>query len=103
MVTKLASKDEFNKVLSEGTVLVDFFATWCGPCVAIAPALEKLAGEFVGSVKFCKVDVDELGELAEEQGISCMPTFKIYKGGKEVGQLQGASEQGIRSLVEKHK
>ena len=51
MVTKLASKDEFNKVLSEGTVLVDFFATWCGPCVAIAPALEKLAGEFVGSVK----------------------------------------------------
>ena len=103
MVHELKSKEEFNQVLSEGTVLVDYFATWCGPCINIAPKLAELSKQYEGSIKFCKVDVDILGDLAEEQGISAMPTFKIYKGGNEVESMCGANESGIKAMCDKHK
>ena len=98
----LATKAEFDAVLSEGrTVVVDFTASWCGPCQRIAPAFEKLSLEFP-HVTFAKVDVDENQETAMECGVSAMPTFKAYAAGKEVGMVRGADEAALRDLVTRH-
>ena len=104
MVVSLASADEFDaKVIKgSGVIVVDFWATWCGPCVNFAPKFEAMDAE-MGDVTFYKLDVDKLSEVSEQQGISCMPTFKVYKEGKCVGTLEGASEAKLRDLINSHK
>mmetsp|Transcript_8252 Transcript_8252/g.24272 ORF Transcript_8252/g.24272 Transcript_8252/m.24272 type:complete len:144 (-) Transcript_8252:534-965(-) len=102
----LATKVDFDMCLKQAagkgqTVIVDFTATWCGPCKKIAPVFEQLATEFP-HVVFCKVDVDDNQETAQACQITAMPTFKAYKAEKEVGMLRGADEQGLRTLVETH-
>ena len=72
-------------------VVVDFTASWCGPCQRIAPVFAKLAEEMT-DVVFVKVDVDENAEVAEECGIQSMPTFQFYKSGEKVHEFSGASE-----------
>ena len=69
---------------SEIPVLVDFFATWCGPCKMLAPVIDQIASEYEGKVKVCKVDVDECREPAMEYGITSIPTLILFKGGKAV-------------------
>lgn len=77
------------EVLEEkGLVLVDFFATWCGPCKMIAPILEELSGELT-DVKIVKVDVDQSPETASTYGIQSIPTMKLFKDGKEVQTTVG--------------
>lgn len=71
-------------------VLVDFWATWCAPCRAIAPALEELATQYKGKAKIAKVDVDENQQVAQQYGIRSIPTLLVFKGGKVVDQLVGA-------------
>lgn len=85
-----------------GKVVVDFFATWCGPCKRIAPALEKMSEE-MSDVVFLKVDVDELQDLAAEQSVSAMPTFFFFKKGTKIHEVVGASEAKIKEGIEKHK
>ena len=74
-------------------VLVDFFAEWCGPCKAMAPALEQVAAELQGKVKVAKLDVDQNPAVTQKYAIQAMPTLLIFKGGKKVAERVGALTQ----------
>ncbi|MGL5414031.1 MAG: thioredoxin [Clostridium sp.] len=77
------------EVLEEkGLVLVDFFATWCGPCKMLAPILEELNSE-LSDVKIVKIDVDESPETASAYGIQSIPTMKVFKDGKDMQTIVG--------------
>jgi thioredoxin 1 len=75
---------------SDKPVVVDFWAPWCGPCRAIAPILDKLAGEYEGKLTIAKVNTDEEIQHASQLGIQGIPTLIIFKGGKEVSRLVGS-------------
>lgn len=71
-------------------VVVDFYAPWCGPCKMIAPQLEQLAGEFSGSLKFAKLNVDDASELAGRYGVRGVPTLMLFGAGQMIDQAVGA-------------
>jgi thioredoxin 1 len=73
-----------------GPVLVDFWATWCGPCLAVAPLLEQLAEEYAGKVTIAKLDVDESPQTAARYRIQSIPTMVLFEGGKPKSAVQGA-------------
>lgn len=79
------------------TVLVDFWAEWCGPCKMIAPSLEELSEEFAGKVKIVKVDIDENPQIAAQYGVRSIPTLAIFKGGEVVDIKAGAAPKGALS------
>jgi thioredoxin 1 len=95
MVKHIQDKTDFEKYISENQyVLIDFWATWCGPCLKIAPLVEKLAEEHK-NVAFAKVDVDACEELSEMLNITAMPTFQIYKDGKLHKEWKGANDSKL--------
>ena len=87
MLKHVNTVDEFKEVIKEGTVLVDFFATWCGPCKMLAPVLEELSEE--NPITIVKVDVDEVRPLAAMFGIQSIPTLILFKDGKVVNSTLG--------------
>ena len=89
------TQGNFESSVSEGTVLIDFWATWCGPCRMQAPILEQLDEELGGSVKICKVDVDEEPNLARRFRILSIPTLVVMKDGKVT-----ATRVGVQSVDE---
>lgn len=98
--------EEFQKALKEETrpVFVDFYADWCGPCIAAAPIIDKLAGEYKDSMLIAKLNVDENPGVAQDYGVMSIPTVLIFKneGGeaKVVGQQVGfPGEEGYRTLI----
>lgn len=97
---KQIQTNDFADMTKEGVVVVDFFATWCGPCKMIAPYLEDMAKKLEGKVRFLKVDVDEENELAAQQGITAMPTLKIFNNGAVVDTIVGADLQKLRKGIQ---
>lgn len=84
-------------------VLVDFWAEWCGPCKAIGPKLEEIAGEMAGKVKIVKLDVDSNQETAAKFGIRSIPTMILFKGGQPVDQIMGNQpKDSLVSFISKH-
>ena len=94
MTAQVSDKTFDAEVLkSAEPVLVDFFAEWCGPCKAMAPALDQVAAEMKGKIKVVKVDVDQNPEITTKYRIQAMPTLMIFKGGKVAAQNVGALVQ----------
>lgn len=101
-MSEVVSSAEFQgKVLeAQGKVLVDFFATWCGPCRMIAPFIEEIAQERAGEVTVCKVDIDKSPDLASRYGVRGVPTVMVFEGGAPVAQMVGAQpKQNIEALL----
>lgn len=97
---KIINEKEFDSEIKEGVVIVDFFATWCGPCRMMAGVLEQADKELQG-VKILKVDVDESEKLARKFGVMSIPTIILFKDGKEVDSHIGLmSMQQLRDFVE---
>ncbi|PCH83511.1 MAG: thioredoxin [Planctomycetota bacterium] len=88
---------------SDQPVLVDFWATWCGPCKAMSPAIDKLVEEMAGQVKVVKVDIDSNPSVASQFGVMSIPSFIVFKGGAEVGRKMGMmSFDDLKALVTAH-
>ncbi|MBN2546011.1 MAG: thioredoxin [Spirochaetes bacterium] len=88
----IVNNDNFeNEVIkSDKTVLIDFWAAWCGPCKMVAPTIEQIAEEYSDKLKICKCDVDQNENLAMKYEIRSIPTLLVFKDGKEVKRSTGA-------------
>ncbi len=95
------TEQNFQEAVKKGTVLIDFYATWCGPCKMMAPTLDKVASEMNGSVTVAKLDVDEGQAVARQFQVSSIPTLVLFKDGKEVGRLVGLQNaEAIKRLIQ---
>ena len=93
MVIKLNDSNFEEEVLkTDKTVLVDLFATWCGPCEIMSPLIDELAEENLPNVKVGKLDIDESGEIAIKYGVMAIPTFLVFKNGQVVRSFVGVTD-----------
>jgi thioredoxin 1 len=103
-ITHIKSVSELNGILSQSKdklSVIDFHATWCGPCHAIAPHFESLSAKHT-NVNFLKCDVDEARDVAALYKVSAMPTFIFLKGDTKVDQVRGADKAGLTNTITKH-
>lgn len=102
-MAQVISSEEFNNLVEhiEGIAVVDFFATWCGPCKMLAPVLEQVQDE-MKSVKIVKIDIDQNPDAAAEYGVKNIPTIKIFKDGKELTTNVGfMPKESLKDMIKK--
>ena len=100
---KHANESNFNEMTGKGLVLVDFFATWCGPCKMLGPVLEDMANDR-DSIDIVKVDIDESMNLARQYGIMSVPTLVLFKDGQVVAQTNGFQpKESIQQFIDNNK
>lgn len=103
MIRHIENEKQFNEEISEGFAVVDFFATWCGPCRMLSPILEDVS-ETRDDAKFFKVDVDENYDLAKSFGIMSVPTVLFFKNGSLVDKSIGLiNSEKINQIIDKNK
>lgn len=95
-------KSDFEEKIKLGVVMVDFWASWCGPCKMAGPVIEELSEQYAGKVVMGKVNVDEEADLASKFGVMSIPTVVLFKDGQEVARQVGfAGKQGYLDLLKK--
>ncbi len=101
MVHQITATDFETEVLkASGPVLVDFFATWCGPCQGMMPVLENLEKKLPDGAKVVKIDVDQAPEVSSEYGVMSIPAFKVFKNGEVANEAVGMqTEEQLLSLL----
>ena len=100
MIKKIESQALFTSSIAEGVSLVDFYASWCGPCKMLSPLLEELSEEMKEELNFFKVDVDEVETVAVSFGIEVVPTVILFKEGREIARFSGFREkEGVISFI----
>ena len=103
---KIVQKDEFEKIINESKpTIVDFFATWCGPCKMLSPILEKVEEDSKGEFNIVKIDVDESYDVAKKYGSMSVPTMIIFKDGDEQEKIVGLRqknqiEDAVRNYID---
>lgn len=105
MEIEVMNEDEFKKLIdSKDLTVVDFFATWCGPCRMLSPILEEIADEMKDEFKFGKIDIDENFDIAKTYGIMSVPTLVLFKDNKVVDKIVGLrSKNQILEILFKNK
>ena len=100
---KIVNTQEFNELMNEKAVLVDFFATWCGPCKMLSPVLEGVAEKMKDKVTIVKVDVDRSPDLAAKFGVMSVPTMIMFKNGRLVDAFSGyMPEANLMANIERN-
>lgn len=100
LIQEIKTEEEFTDATKSGTVLVDFFAPWCGPCRMQLPILQKLATELGEKAKIIKVNTDELQELARKFDVSNIPTLLLFKNGNMVDRFVGIRQEAeLKSAI----
>ena len=100
---KVTSENFEQEVLNSNIpVLVDFFATWCGPCKMVSPIVEQIESEMQGKIKVCRIDIDEERDLAMQYGVMSIPTFIVFKEGKISATAVGMRDkEELEQLLQK--